>query len=192
MSNEPLRTEILGILTSEGDPDESVKHAADIAHAAIRKGMPVKDVIKLLGEPSERLPGGDLMAQYFQEHAGGVVPAHYQNAIDSGVEYWTYDLLGVAFRLSIRLTVSGNMVQSFEVAWKETEARREAEAPRRKAEEKRRKEEEARQKAEDERRASVQATRKLSGKCTMCGQRLGFFLKIVGKDRHGGCMTFRE
>jgi len=70
--------------------------------------------------------------------------------------------------------------------------RREEEEKRRAEEQKRRQAEEARRKAEDERRARVQAARKSSGQCMMCGQSLGFVLRLLGKDRHGRCTSFKE
>jgi hypothetical protein len=71
-------------------------------------------------------------------------------------------------------------------------AREEEVAKKRAEEQKRREAEEARRKAEDERRASVQATRKSSGHCIMCGQPLNFVQKLFVKDRHAGCTSFKE
>ena len=59
-------------------------------------------------------------------------------------------------------------------------------------EQKRRQAEETRRKAENERRAGIQATRKSSGQCIMCGLRLSILQKLFGKDRHGGCTSFKE
>jgi hypothetical protein len=44
----------------------------------------------------------------------------------------------------------------------------------------------------DERHASVQAIRRSAGRCTMCGQKLNVFLKLLRRDRHGGCLWFEE
>ena len=46
------------------------------------------------------------------------------------------------------------------------------------------------QKAEDERRSKIQAMRKSSRQCVMCGQNLGFFSKLLLEDRHEKCKTF--
>jgi len=88
-----------------------------------------------------------------------------------------------------------NLAREEEIATKRAEAERkgqEEEEKRRAEEQERRRVEEARRKAEDERRASIQATRKSSGQCIMCGQRLNFVQKLFGKDRHGGCTSFKE
>jgi outer membrane protein assembly factor BamB len=75
----------------------------------------------------------------------------------------------------------------------EEKARLKAEDEKRRVEEERRRqEEEARRRAEEERRAAVQATRKSSGQCIMCGERLSFMQKLLGKDRHGACRSFKE
>lgn len=80
--------------------------------------------------------------------------------------------------------------------WEEEEKqRREREKQQKAEEEQRQKEEEKRrqaQKAEDERRSRVQATRKSSGQCIMCGHRLNFLQKLFGKDRHAECKSFKE
>jgi hypothetical protein len=74
----------------------------------------------------------------------------------------------------------------------EEKKRKEQEEKHREEEQKRRQAEEARRKTEDKRRASVQAGRKSSGLCVMCGHRLSFVQKLFGKDRHGGCTSFKE
>jgi flagellar motility protein MotE (MotC chaperone) len=55
-----------------------------------------------------------------------------------------------------------------------------------------REEEDASTKAEEEGRAQVQARRKSDGRCVMCGNPLGFFQRLLGKDRHGPCTEFRD
>jgi hypothetical protein len=70
--------------------------------------------------------------------------------------------------------------------------RQEVKKKRHAEEEKRCQAKEAKRKAEDERRANVQAVRKSSGQCIMCGERLNFVQKLFGKDRHGGCKSFKE
>jgi hypothetical protein len=80
--------------------------------------------------------------------------------------------------------------------WEEEKQRQGEREKQQMTEEKQRQKEEAKrqqaQKVEDERRSRVQATRKSSAQCVMCGQKLGVFLKLLGKDRHGKCTTFSE
>jgi HEAT repeat protein len=68
----------------------------------------------------------------------------------------------------------------------------EEQSRRRQEEEKRLAEETRRRQAEEQRHVSVQATRKSSGQCIMCGQPLNLVQKLLGKDRHGGCISFKE
>jgi HEAT repeat protein len=58
--------------------------------------------------------------------------------------------------------------------------------------EKLRQAEEAKRKKEAERRASLQAKRKSTGQCINCGERMNFVQKLFGKDRHGGCTSFKN
>ena len=44
---------------------------------------------------------------------------------------------------------------------------------------------------EDEQRRRVQAIRKSSGLCIMCGKKLGFLLRIFGKDCHRDCTLYK-
>jgi hypothetical protein len=74
----------------------------------------------------------------------------------------------------------------------EWERQQKKEEKRRQAEQVREEKRQQAQKKEDERRSKVQAMRRSSGKCVMCGQKLGFFLKLLGKDRHGKCTVFSE
>jgi len=39
--------------------------------------------------------------------------------------------------------------------------------------------------------ASVKTSRKASGLCVMCGNRLTFVQKLLGRDRHAGCTSFK-
>lgn len=50
----------------------------------------------------------------------------------------------------------------------------------------------AAQEAEAQRRAQIQEERRAHGLCTMCGKKLGFFEKLGGSGKHGGCTTFQE
>lgn len=52
--------------------------------------------------------------------------------------------------------------------------------------------EQAKRRAEELRRSEVQTKRRASGQCVMCGQPLGFFQKLLGKDRHNSCSRFKE
>ena len=70
--------------------------------------------------------------------------------------------------------------------------RQEEDKRKREQEEARRREEEARRKAENERRSGVQATRRSSGQCIMCGQSLSFVQKLFRNEKHGGCQLFKE
>lgn len=88
-----------------------------------------------------------------------------------------------------------DLAREEEVKKKRTEEekkRKEQEENRREEEQKRRQAEEARRQVEDKRRAGVQAARKSSGHCIMCGQRLNVVQKLFGKDKHGGCTSFTE
>jgi len=71
-----------------------------------------------------------------------------------------------------------------------SEEERAQEQEKRSAEEAKRRED--RRKSEEQRRAKVQEQRKSLGQCVMCGNSLGFFLRLFGKDRHGKCTEFRE
>jgi hypothetical protein len=44
--------------------------------------------------------------------------------------------------------------------------------------------------AEETRKHQIQAKRKASRLCMMCGKPLGFFQKLLGKEHHKGCNTF--
>jgi len=55
---------------------------------------------------------------------------------------------------------------------------------------KQRREENIRKYVEEERR-KVQASRKSSGLCVMCGKPFGFFGQLVGADRHSKCTEFK-
>jgi len=60
------------------------------------------------------------------------------------------------------------------------------------AEEQKRREEEGRRRAVEEWRTRVQSKRKSLAQCVMCGQRLNFFQRLLGRDRHNACKTFKE
>ncbi len=70
--------------------------------------------------------------------------------------------------------------------------RREAEKKRREEEESLRREQEKKRHVEEERQSAIQAKRKSSGQCIMCGKPLGFFEKISGKQQHSNCTAFSE
>ena len=60
---------------------------------------------------------------------------------------------------------------------------------RRQEEQSRREEEESR---ERQRRNRVREERKSSGKCTMCGSKLGLLSRLMHRDRHSECTEFSE
>jgi hypothetical protein len=64
----------------------------------------------------------------------------------------------------------------------------------RKREEQKRKarEDEMRQAAEMKRRAGVQKERNSSGLCVMCGNKIGFIMRLMGVSRHQQCKDFRD
>ena len=53
-------------------------------------------------------------------------------------------------------------------------------------------EELAKNRAADELKKNLQAARRSSGQCVMCGRRLNVVQRLLGKDKHTECKSFRE
>jgi hypothetical protein len=83
---------------------------------------------------------------------------------------------------------------------KEEQKRREQEEENRREEERKRREEEMvredeewkAKRAEEERRVRVRARRRSDGQCVLCGNSLGFFQRMMEKDKHSICTEFKE
>ena len=130
---------------------------------------------------------------HFNFHRGGSAENSLDESFDPKEGIPPESLWGKLYQRKHRFL--SDLAREEELAKKRAEeekARKEQEEKRRAEEQKRRQAEEARRKAEDERRASVQAGRKSSGLCVMCGRRLSIVQKLFGKDRHGGCTSFKE
>ncbi len=73
------------------------------------------------------------------------------------------------------------------------EAKQQAEEEgRRQEDDKRRHEAHTKRRAQDQGREKIGARRKATGQCVLCGQPLGFLLRLRGRDRHKYCTTFKE
>ncbi len=72
------------------------------------------------------------------------------------------------------------------------EARKSRETRRQEKQERYEKGRKALEQAEQQRRCRVQAMRKISRQCVMCGHPLNFINRLFAKDRHLGCRTFKE
>jgi hypothetical protein len=74
----------------------------------------------------------------------------------------------------------------------EEEKQRAEEAKRRAEEQRCQQEEDTRRQAEEGRRRQIMQQRRALKHCVMCGQPLGLFDKVRGRDRHSNCVSFRE
>jgi hypothetical protein len=75
----------------------------------------------------------------------------------------------------------------------EEERHRQEEAKRKAAEEQNRLEEaEAKRKAKWARRTEVQNQRRASGKCIMCGYPLGSLSRLIGRQKHRNCNSYKD